>query len=179
MLVSAAQYRVHTLDTASSDGAVTGALVVAQQLVGEATSRELEYGQRTETLPIRFSPYKLPAVFPTHCPVVSVDTAGVTAETTAILVGVAPDNAEIFGRVDEQVATVTYWGGWTTDTVPAGIVRAISLVAKALLQGPPNPTGAKRVTNGDVTVEFPAATRDVDELVPGLGARLRKWDRSR
>lgn len=176
-LVSLARYRVVTLDTTSDDAAVTAAIETAQELVEEYLRRELEEDERTETLLIAPNG----RVYPSVTPIASLggDDADLTVLSEAIVIGPAADSSPTWLRGEsDPVATITYTGGYTDETVPASIERAIAFVAKDLLVAPASdaPAGAVAVRVGDVSIDYGDGGSAPGPVAPYLGL-VRRYRR--
>jgi hypothetical protein len=142
------------LDTTSSDVAVSGALEEAQELAEGFLGRFLAEGTYTETLRI----YGGARMYPRGVPVSSVsDPAGATIEGYAVVVGQAWSSTAPWPAMGDPSAEVTYVGGYTSATLPAGLRRALCWAAYDLLHegssGLSNlPSGVNSVQVGDVSL---------------------------
>jgi hypothetical protein len=162
-LVTVGQYRTITLDTTSSDVAISGALIEAQTMVEEYLGRQLTSRQRTEVLLID----RTGRVRPSAVPITSVSVpVGATIDRFTIT-DVDPDETPSpFFWTDpvtwgswQPRATVTYVGGFTSATLPATIRRRIAVEAWSLLH--PSDlsavaSGAQSVSVGDASITFGA-----------------------
>jgi hypothetical protein len=180
-LVTIGQYRLATLDTTSSDVAVSGALIEAQELVEEYLGRPLLEQERTETLLID----RTGRVHPSAVPITSVSVpAGATIDRFTIT-DVDPDETPApFFWTDPPAwgtwqprATVTYVGGFTSATLPTTVRRRIiweayyMLHVEALADVPVDATGAQI---GDAAVSFgPGGPQP--SLTPDTRKMLRPW----
>jgi hypothetical protein len=187
VIVSVARYQTFTLDTTSSSASVTGALVIAQDLVEEYLDRWLESASRTETLTIKGDG----RVYPRAIPVTSPPSGAETDFHGRAIRGVTWDTGPVFelSDVPNRVSTITYTGGYlayadplaTDDTrIPVTIERAIAHVARGLITSGPDgaPPGAKAVSVGDVSVQFDTIGSLLDELAPGITTGLRRYRRA-
>lgn len=185
LVVTVGTYRRITLDTTSTDAAITGALTEAQTLVEEYLQRKLTSQQRTETLLLDRSG----RVHPSAVPIASVTSpAGATIDRFAIS-SVDPDESPSLFFWSEPPtwgswlprATVTYVGGFTADTLPATIARRIAVEAWAILH-PADlsavAVGATSVSVGDASVTFGPGGAP-GELSPVTKATLRRYRRVR
>lgn len=175
MIATVERYRDITVDTTSSDNAVTGALTDAQALVEEYLRRPLESLERTEDLVI------LPngRVYPKTTPITAVDDDH-EIEGNAIK-GVSPDASELFepySTVNPPSVTLTYTGGWTTETLPKTIEKEIVRTAYALLHpSAAKERGVKSVSVGDVSITYDKDAANLDDLdaVSKRNLKRYKW----
>lgn len=190
MLVTVDYYRLVTGDEATSDSAASAFLAEAQQLVGEALHRELEYAERTEALTVRRG-----RVYPSAVPVAAVAPASATAGTVlcgGFAVGVSSVSPLTWPELEEQgaayddvrasyaPASLTYSGGYTSLSLPFTLRRAIARVAGALAAGDVStrPAGATSVSLDGASVSYgptaayTGAAAEVERLVPGLAGGL-------
>lgn len=158
LLVPITEYRRITLDTTSTNSAISGALVEATGLVEEYLGRWLASMQRTETLAID----NWGRVHPRAVPITAVATTGLTIQGYA-LAGATADELTSFLiepiRGSPAQATVTYTGGFTSATLPKTILRRIAWEAYAILRADQLamvPSGAQAVSIGDASVTFGA-----------------------
>lgn len=186
-VVSAARYRIVTLDTTSTDSQVTARIETAEALVSEWLRRPLEREERTEKVRVLPDGRSYPKATPIDS--VSVPTGGLV-EDTATLHAVTPDSFPWFDEPYQPYghprSTITYIGGWLgrddpaaddTTRLPATVERYISMLACALA-GPGEsgyPAGATSVTLGDASITFAAPSDDLDVLVPGTTRALKPW----
>lgn len=180
-LVTLARYRTLTLDTTSSDGAVTGALLDAEEELSEWLRRPLVLAQRTERLQISSAASGLTVnnrVYPSATPVVAAPVGMTVGGNGQWIEDVSADSGQVFEPT--SFATITYSGGFTTDTVPRIIERAIAFMAYYHLH-PQNamavPVGATTVSQGDASVTFKDGASAVDALDSSIRRRVRGYRR--
>lgn len=174
-LLTTDRYRYFTKDLSTESDVVTARAEEAQSLLEEAFDRPLESRERTEVVwldvdPTGFTSYR---AYPRATPI-TVAT-GYTIEDEVTLAGVSPDSA---GWLDfaELKATITYTGGYTAETLPVTLERAIAELAHALEHPAPIPVGATSVRSGDQSITYGATSdNDLDAYVPGLWSRVRKY----
>lgn len=145
-LVDAETYARYTGDTSTDAEDVDEALDDATQLLEERLGRTLALGTHTETLR-RIGGRVYPSVLPLS------SATGYEVEGDAI-VDVQPDT---WTDRPDGPATVTYVGGFTTETLPRAIARDISFCAQQLLEvqvASEVPVGATSVRVGDIAVGF-------------------------
>jgi hypothetical protein len=178
------------LDTTSSDAAVSGALQEAQELAESYLNRSLSEGARTETLYL----YSDGTVFPSAPPIASVsDPAGAEVRGNGVFVGgwgLSPSSGVTWASPPQ--AEVTYVGGYTSATLPAGLRKALCWAAYDLLHessglaGLSNlPAGVTSVSVGDVAISAGGSSgRGAGTLTASSGAlserarkMLRPWRR--
>lgn len=170
-------YRVHTGDRTTAGTVVSGALVDAEQELAAHLRRDLALQARTKSCPI----YSDGRCYPPAWPITVA--AGYTIDGRALL-GATPDLGTFtafFPDRPERV-TVTWTGGFDDGAngtrLPVTLRHAVYDLAKALAQDAiPVPVGAGAVSVGDVSIQFrdTAGSGDVDALVPGLSARVRRY----
>jgi hypothetical protein len=188
-LVSVAEYRLATLDTASPDTAITGGLERAQRIVADYLRRgvpgeaqPLISAERTELLIID----SLMRVYPSCVPI-TVLPGGLQTRGYAVY-GVVPSFLVSFiidyDRLNTPRTSLTYTGGWTPVTLPETVRQHICWKAWELLRTPLAqegiPVGATAVHSGDASMTFKdpnpggaAAAR----LSDGAKKELRPWRR--
>jgi hypothetical protein len=189
-VVTIEKYRLVTGDNSSASATVQSWLDVAEDMVQETLGRYLEHGVYTERLkvwPTRFA-------YPAAVPVTSV-SASADAELydEASLYEVSPDgntlvgmdwvaNDHAYGAFPGQFigngyepyydyATVTYEGGWTSDTMPQKLQYWIAKLARSLdpaVTG--RPAGSNLARVGDVQVGYDKGqiVGPLDQFVPGI-----------
>lgn len=177
-LVVPADYQRVTGDTTTAVPQVTAALDEALGLVQDEIGRTLVFGTYRETLLV----YKNGCVYPTATPistVVAPNVDAVSIQGAAIYLGYwNPAPAVTYGEFNAGVppqSTVTYSGGFTADTLPAKLLRAICRVAFNSCHPAPLvgvPAGATSVHVGDVGYEG-ASLRTLDPLDDGVKKDLR------
>lgn len=177
-LLTVARYRILTLDTTSADSAASAAIADAEDLVAEYLRRPLEQAERIETLPIS----RAGKVYPSATPVAELggDDTGLTLEGD-VVIGASPDAAGSawLGSGDATPhATITYTGGWTADTLPKAVERAIALAAHHQIRSNPAlvPAGATSVRVGDVAVSYGPGGASADPLASTL-ANISRYRR--
>lgn len=178
--VTLAQYVTHTGDTVSPSATVEANLAVAERMVEDYLRRELASAERSEEMKV----WPNGLVYPKHVPVTSVQaSARYEVKNEAIIKYVTPDDlvSEVVGNWSDPddgyphsrpTATVTYVGGWTSETMPVSIVRVVALAAQALtVPGTAPKLGVKQASVGDVSVTYANdsgsnGTEALDSLVP-------------
>lgn len=176
-LLTVARYRTITLDTTSYDYAITAAVEDAEAEVSEYLRRPLEQAERTETLPISRDGKLYPSATPLDAG--SGDLADLTVEGD-VVIGASPD-AGAFGWLGSPTtpqATITYTGGWTADTLPKAIERAIALAAHHAIHTNPAlvPAGATSVRVGDASISYGPGGASADPLASTM-ANIRRYRR--
>ena len=176
--VSVDGYRVHTGDRTTAGTVVSGALVEAEELLGDALRRDLALAERTASCPI----YPDGRCYPPAWPITDGGTLDVDGRA---LLGATADTGTFvaFSPVAPTRATVTWTGGFddgTTGTrLPVTLRHALYDLAKALCEDvSPVPVGATAVSVGDVSITYGgrgAGESNVDALVPGLSTRVRRY----
>lgn len=211
MIITVQQYRDDTGDVASAAEEIEYYLADAIEIVEGYLGRTLTYGTYTERMKI----WPRGFAYPAAVPVVSVASTGLTNgnarvydDATLWMMEADPvdawtpvdwdhfDHIHTFGEpvlmgyeVDRPYGTVTYTGGWTSDTLPALLRKYICRLVKGLVTGVPEsgalPGGATSARVGDVQVSLPRpATPDamaafMDAYVPGMTMLLKRWKLSR
>lgn len=189
-VVTPQQYREQTGDVTHFWTEIEQWLTVAQGLVEDALRRFLESEERTEQLVVHRADCGAVAVYPHAYPVTAITGDGWTLEfggRRARLGAGWPYDMLIEPytyRSDRRTLDVTYTGGYTVATLPATLRRAIIDVAKAVstssVRRNPMLVGASSVTQGDTAISYfdrdlPGGMDDLEDLVPGIGQRLRGW----
>lgn len=178
LLVPIAEYRRITLDTTSTNSAISGALIEATGLVEEYLGRFLISTQRTETLAMD----RYGRVYPSAVPITAVATTGLTNEGHALAGATADETINlvlepVLGRPPQS--TITYTGGFTSDTVPRTIQRRICWEAYTILRADQLatvPAGATAVSIGDASLTFGSGGAGVS-LSDVTRRELRLWRR--
>lgn len=181
-VVTLHRYRDITGDRVTDDATVTARIEEAQGLIEDELGRLLDSAERTETLPLTFE-YGSWRAYPAVTPVTAVGAGETfTIEDTVTLANVTIDDTAFWGSAVPVEGTITYTGGYTTATVPKQLERAIAQLAHALAPQAAMagvPTGATSLHVGDVSIGLsrPTGVGEIDALVPGLSARIRKYRR--
>lgn len=164
-LVTVDRYRTITLDTTSSEATITAAIEDAEAEVSEYLRRPLEQAERTETLPISRDGKLYPSATPLDP--AAGDLADLAVEGD-VVIGASPDAGELgwLGSVATPQATITYTGGWTADSLPKAIERAVALAAHHAIHTDPAlvPAGATSVRVGDAAVTYGPGGASSDPL---------------
>lgn len=153
-IVTPADYIWTTKDTATTRAEVEQALAEAVAFAEEHCDRIFRHGTHTETLPSGSTG----RVYPRARPVESVSApSGATLSGPAIATGRGGLNALVVGwSGDPADVTVTYVGGYTHDTLPLKLRRAICRIAYLILHPGTAyadlPVNAKSVSVGDVSI---------------------------
>jgi hypothetical protein len=185
VLVSIARYRQITGDTTTSDDVVTAALGDAQGMIEDELDRPLESAERTETLPLKGD-----RVYPRVTPITAAP--GFTIIGGYALLGASMDSVgdlpwmpALLASDMPQQSTVTYTGGFTSDSLPTKLARAIARLARHIVLNPQAkasayPYGAKSVAAGDVSVGFEKGVGTVsDEIPAGILGSIEGYRRPR
>lgn len=185
MLITQEFYVLVTGDTTTPSADVTEAVDEATTLVGDQLDRHLVSASRVEVVAIHRDGRAYPKAAP-----VTVAPAG--AEIDPLMGGfalrwVTPDDVTVvtgyWTQTHPPFATITYTGGYgeafAAPPCPRPLARCIAQLAHALAVGVPvsAPAGATSVRLGDAGVTFAIPLSDLDELVPGITARLRPYRR--
>lgn len=136
MIVAKSDYRLATDDSTSYDGDVDLALVEAQAGAESMTGRVFDTGTYTEQLEV-FNCIVYPSAVPT-----AVTEGHIIGEGISLgYYGYDWINSHypnVWNNVHhpERFVSVTYTGGWTAQTAPPGLKRAVCLLARARLVKP-------------------------------------------
>lgn len=189
MLITEDYYRQVTGDQATNDVEIAERIDAATIWLAEELDRGLYLDEYTETLVVH--PDR--RVYPRAWPVAEITTPG-GAEIDPEMDGrairfVDPDD-QTFGlgysgrAAPRPVATVTYTGGYASTVqngaeIPPPLGRCIAQLAYALYTPAAVGVmaGATSVRLGDAAVTFARPASGLDELVPGISARLRPYYR--
>jgi len=170
-LVSEARYRALSRDLSTSQVDVEAALADAVEAIEDRLHRGLEAKERTESLLV----HRNLEVYPPSTPILVAE--GYTRSGNLLWASSAAFPSPIFfGSVIDVPyrLDVTYTGGWTADTLPSRIERAIVATAKAFLAPASQaPAGALQVTVGDAHVQYAKPT-DAD-LPPGVWESIKGY----
>lgn len=199
-LVTIAEYRSITSDTATSSTTVSACLENALSLIDEYLERTLQSATYTETLEVWYED-GIGYVYPINTPITSIPLGspydidygerrlrGVIADSPAgvswptFSFGPWSQNSAIspYSRNRPDYATVTYTGGYTNATIPYTLKTYIALCAKGVaFRSAATVIGATSVSVGDVSVTYPKMTGGLDALVPGMSMGLRPYKRKR
>lgn len=192
-IVTEVYYRSLTGDYTTAASAIEINLQEAEDLLGEYLQRTLPYGTYTERLKL----WSSRVVYPSAVPIESISATAASGEVydDATLMNVSPDDIPALDwpeiPADEPIggrrgtdyeahywyATITYTGGFTVDTLPVSLRRAIVKLARAL---PLEFTGSARLPGtgmtrvGDVQVNYNKAELEmmIDQYVPGLSKQV-------
>lgn len=150
-LVTWATYVALTDDTTTGQSQAEEALADAQGLLEEYLGRvgTLESAERTESLRIDGNG----KVWPYATPVTDAGDDEITDAGNSITGAGSPIS---FWLDSNTLAEITYTGGYTADTVPTALKRAIAFGAKELLDTSLStvPAGATAVSLGDASITF-------------------------
>lgn len=195
------EYRDVTKDVTTTASAVEEALDEAVDLLeGDGgLGRLLRSQERTEVLECWYID-GIGYVYPLATPITAVPPSatysidvggrrlrGVVSDTTALFdlpVVAGGPVMSFFGDEAQRPSyvTVVYTGGFTHNTIPRSLARAIARIARGLITMSPQrlaTVGATAVRVGDVAVTYPEFTGALDELVPGISLTLRGFQRRR
>lgn len=172
-LVTWARYVSFTNDTTSVEEDVETALGLSQSLLEEYLGRELESGERTETLQVREG-----RVYPSVTPITEADAYTIDGNALSDASALFSD-FWVTPRFVAPMAEITYTGGFTSATLPVALARAIANGAKELLTSPVSslPQGATSVRLGDAAVTFALPIGTV--LQAFSGPLVSRWKRRR
>lgn len=194
-LLTYARYVALTGDTSTAVTAVEAAIVDAEKAVTDFLRRPLALDWYSHELQVhQFGRVHVKAV-----PLVSIPaSATYVMEDTRTIRGVVRDSmagpigfAEVQEWLDEDYgystgypelfgkATVLYFGGWTAESVPYNVERAIAWCALSCANpgASPVPAGATSVHVGDVSVSFGAGgnAEPIDDLWPAASTVLTPY----
>jgi len=195
-LVSELYYRTLTGDYTTAASAIEANLDEAEGLLGEYLQRTLPYGTYTERL--KLWPDRV--VYPSAIPLSSVPaSANYQIYDEATMMNVTSDDIPAFdwpvvpyldqpwpaSRGSEyethySYATVLYTGGFTSETLPITLRRAIVKLARALplaFAATAKIAGAGMTRVGDVQVNYNKAELEaiIDQYVPGLSKEVHGY----
>lgn len=194
-LLTEAQYRRWSFDKTNDwdDDDLQSALDDALASVEEYTNRHFELVERTESLRIFYKPEGIAGqylgyfVSPTAPPVASVSVpAGAQIFDSSLIIGVYPPSifsSGPFGSDQADFASVTYIGGFTSDTLPPTVGRVIATLAYQRSAVNPLlarlPAQVTAVKQGDLMVQFGRNTGYIGTGPLDRGTRyaLRPWRR--
>jgi len=174
-LVSVQQYQQVTGDFATASLDVEDAVAQATTLACEACTRTFVFGHYIETLYV----YKSGMVYPSATPI-----SEVVAPTESVLQGAGiwvgwffpvPVLPVWVGVVPPQT-DVEYWGGYTAETCPPRLARAIAKMAWFMLHPATlsdMPGGVKSVNVGGVSVSGDLSSMVLSD--PGLRRDLARF----
>lgn len=187
-LVTVADYRLITNDQTTAASTVTARLEDALDEVQDALGgRLLESTIRTETVEMWVGD-GIGYVYPKATPVTAVSSPdgalvdenasrirGVSADPITGVVWPFPGPGSGWSDpVRASYATVTYTGGFTHDTLPSRLRRAIALVARGLiLNRQPLPVGTTSARVGDVALAGTLGDASyIESLAPGVSKMI-------
>jgi hypothetical protein len=180
-LVGVSRYREITRDFGTDSATVTARIEEATEMIEQRLDRPLELLERTEVLILESDSAWGYLAYPRSTPIVSVPGNSVYSRYDDVtLRSVPPDGSPLFGTWIGSlplVATVTWTGGFTSDTLPRRLERAIAELAHALEVDDLVPAGALSVRSGDQAVTYAPTSNgdDLDAYVPGLWGRIKKF----
>lgn len=175
--VTIAQYRTQTGDSTTASATVQEHLDTAEGLVEDFLRRDLASAERAETMKL----WPGNQVFPKHTPVTSVPASAsyevydsarvqyVDADLITTDVGRWPVDLDDAYPHSLPQATITYTGGWTSDTLPTTIVRIVAKVAQRFVTAAsiPDP-GVAQASVGDVSVTYSQAAGEAETVLDSL-----------
>lgn len=179
-LVSVTRYREITRDVSTDEATVTARIEEAREMIEEALDRPLNNEARTEALLLEWDGAWGYLAYPRATPITTIPgNSAYSIYDDVTLRSVPPDGSPLFGTWVGSLplkGTVTYTGGFTADTLPHKLERAIANLACAFGAEALAPVGASSVRVGDVSVTYTAQSQeDLDVWVPGLWSRIRKF----
>lgn len=162
-ILTLAAYRSLTGDQATDDAVVEAMLPVAQDVTERELGRAglLEAGDHTETLDVWTGDSGAWAA-PTAVPLADDEPQRLTPGATRLKVPSAGGWHSPYRAASTWIcrATVTYSGGYSSETAPPSLLLGLARVTRALLGADPAlagvPAGAKSVTIGDASISFAA-----------------------
>ena len=182
-VVTHSQYRQITRDYETSEADVSANLDIVEAIVEDYLKRPLAAVQRTEECLV----YAGSRLYPLATPILSVSSpAAAVIHRELYLTGVTPlaDFLIEESSLEPDYVTVTYVGGWTSLTIPDAMARMIARLAqqleRATVSSSQFPVGATSLSLGDASISFASPTGgagELDTLLPGATAALRKWRR--
>lgn len=152
-LVTVERYRLVTGDQSTAASAVSAAIEEAVDVLSEDLGWQIESAERTETLTVLDG-----RVYPSSVPITAVPS-GQSIDGHAVI-GAAPFGQDFITEGADEGETrssLTYTGGWTSSTVPAGVARDLAWAAYGILRpetATSVPDGATSVRLGDASVTF-------------------------
>jgi hypothetical protein len=159
VLLTETVYRQITGDAETPADAVATASSAAQDLLEDALARRgfLELDERTEELTLEGGGY----VYPTAVPI--IDAPGLVVHDDVVY-GATPSLPEFVGLIGSTppvYASVTYTGGFDSDTAPGYMLRDLAFAAWGILRPAQvlalaETPGATSVRVGDVALSFGA-----------------------
>lgn len=191
-VVTIDEYRVYTGDSTTASATVQTRLDMAESILEDELGRVFAHGSYTE----RLKRWVAGFVYPSAVPVTSVaSSASYEIYDNSTLCGAEPDDQPFIGFTDiygtvlgasigndyetyYDYATVSYDGGFTTDTMPTKLKLWISKLAYALDPAlDSRPLGAQLVRVGDVQVSYEKTQIEgaLDQLVPGISRAVRGY----
>ena len=190
-VVTVARYRLLTGDTTTDATTVSARIDDATEMVEEELDRPLELKERTETLRLDGDTHGWATwrAYPRSTPIVSIPAdVGYRIEDDVTLANASPDTGYWWSWTTCQEAprsTLTWTGGFTSDTLPKKLESAICDLAAALTRASSGaafvPVGASSVRVGDVTISYGStsvtggAGSGLEMYVPGLWDRIRRY----
>lgn len=187
-LLTYERYVTLTGDTTTASAAVEAAIPEAEVAVAEYLGRHLELGEYTDRLYIDVDG----RVYPKAIPVASVPASATYQVWDNLTLSYVTPTFDFLvewptmgdGYLENQPrADVTYTGGWTADTAPQKVLRAIARAAWRLANPAPMEdagAGATSMSVGDVSVTYKngkpgtdtSAGAYLEYLAPGAPAML-------
>lgn len=161
LLLTAERYTAITGDSTTDDTAVSARLEDAQGLLASALGRpRIDLGEVTETLPLSPRGTATPGVVPVVTPPTGVVYRLGAFEGCPLDDGPFPTYP--------YTTTLTYTGGWDSDTVPVAVAIDLAWCVWRLLNPTaPTPPGATSIANGDASMSFAAPS--TGSAVDGIG----------
>lgn len=187
-VVTIDQYRRQTGDITTSDDDAASAIAEAQEMVEDFLCRPLELMERTEVCEIAQSGFVYPVATPIDSVSVPTDTQIIDGQYITTQGDDYPDPSGFQAWEDRRYmpshrtprTSITYVGGWTSDTLPATLRRAIcDLIGALTAPQSAMVSGASSVSLGDASISFgtSAPVKELDTLVPGITLRIQGYRR--
>jgi hypothetical protein len=161
-LVSVAKYRQVTSDTSTPADQIEDAIAEATELACQHCNRTFAYGHYTETLYVN----RLAMSYPSAIPIAQVDgPLSARIQGAGVLMGWFPVVMIPFwtGVIPPQAA-LTYWGGYTADTIPPRLARAIAKIAWFTL----HPVTLEGLAGGATSASVSGVTTSAKEMLSSM-----------
>lgn len=198
-LVTYSEYVMITHDSTTPSAEVEVNLDDALELIEDTLERKFESASYVDVTSEVWFIDGLQYVYPDNTPVTAVPSGqsyAIDAPYDTRIVGVAlnalgndpvSNSLWMWGEVSPYAqrerpyfATYSYTGGYTHDTLPPRLRRAICLLAQKLqTYNPATPLGGTQLSVGDVMVKYPDAQTSLDYILPGITFLLKPFKRKR
>ncbi len=154
-LLSIERYRTLTHDNTSASGVVGEAIDDAIGELIEELRRPIELAERTEDVTICEDGRVYPIVWP-----ITAVVGGYEFDEISVIFTDTPAYGDMPIDIggSPTITRLTYTAGWTADTLPVGVQRAIAEIAYNLTRSAPAIAAefqnASSIRNGDVAIGF-------------------------